>query len=202
MTNVIDVNPWFADKEQKRFHDIKVEHDILRYKINTRINTSKCLFGNIRRWGDHILNYLLTEGSFPNPFDGRINLLFVYTVCLWTDLQLIRLHMHAHVELVQPSFHIVIHTCRPQTRAYNNSSIKTFLTNPDCSLGVCVEIRASSKMVGYNLHIKRILMATYVITYSADSQSGTSSSESRLWFKYIILVITAAHRTEGALLKS
>lgn len=64
MTNVIDVNPWFADKEQKRFHDIKVEHDILRYKINTRINTSKCLFGNIRQWGDHILNYLLTEGSF------------------------------------------------------------------------------------------------------------------------------------------
>lgn len=80
MTNVIDVNPWFADKEQKRFHDIKVEHDILRYKINTRINTSKYLFGNIQLWGDHILNYLLTEGS-SNPFDGRINLLFVYA-CL------------------------------------------------------------------------------------------------------------------------
>lgn len=38
----IDVNPWATDKEQKRFHDIKVEHDILRFKINTRINMSKC----------------------------------------------------------------------------------------------------------------------------------------------------------------
>lgn len=74
MIVVIDVNPWAADKEQKRFHDIKVEHDILRFKINTRINTSKCLFRNIQLWGDHILNYLLTGGSFTNPLTARINL--------------------------------------------------------------------------------------------------------------------------------
>lgn len=45
-------------------------------------------------------------------------------------------------------------------------------------------------MEAYNLHIKHILMAPYVITYSVDSQNDASSSESRLWFKYIILVIT------------
>lgn len=61
----IVVSPWVTDKEQKRFHDIKVEHDILRFKINTGI-TSQCLFRNIRRWGDRdhdILNHRLTEGS-------------------------------------------------------------------------------------------------------------------------------------------
>lgn len=42
MIGVIVVNPLETDKEQKRFHDIKVEHDILRFKTNTRINTSKC----------------------------------------------------------------------------------------------------------------------------------------------------------------
>lgn len=70
----IDINPW-SDKEQKRFHDIKVErHITLQNK-----HQNKHEYRNIR--GDHILNYLLTEGSSWNPSKTvGINLLFEHTV--------------------------------------------------------------------------------------------------------------------------
>lgn len=70
----IDINPW-SDKEQKRFRDIKVgRHITLQNK-----HQNKHEIRNIR--GDHILNYLLTEGSSWNPFKTvGINLLFEHTV--------------------------------------------------------------------------------------------------------------------------
>lgn len=143
MTKVIDVNPWVADKEQKRFHDIKVEHDILRYKINTRINTSKCLFENIPRQGDHIPNYLLTEGSAQTLLAmGRINLLFMYPIvdsmhgfannkCAYS---------YNHIHVCEYEYEQVFARATKLKPTYifrhrqNNSSIKTFLTNPNCSV--------------------------------------------------------------------
>lgn len=65
--------------------------------------------------------------------------------------------------------------------------VTTFITKRNCSRG---RWNPNLKMEACNLHIKHILMASYVITYSVDSQSEASSSESRLRFKYIILVIT------------
>lgn len=136
----IDINPW-SDKEQSRFHDIKVKrHITLQNK-----HQNKHEFRNIR--GDHIVNYLLTEGSSQNPFKtAGINLLFEYTVVSVAGFAINRVEdtvngKQFELTVVWTRSHSEMCTVLRISRV----CIKTFLTKRNCSRRLSWELSEFKK---------------------------------------------------------